>query len=181
MTRSNRTLNRILLALVGLGLLAAAAVLIVGLLPAAGIEPGVEIAIPRAIEAPVLWTVAVGAAVLALLALAWILTRGRGGTRTAVTRGDLAIDVHVVEELLRDALSSDPDVVAVSASGHRLRGSTAVRLRIDARRGADLVRLRDRLRRAVDDLDGALGTRIPLLVHITTGLRVRLAREQRAA
>jgi hypothetical protein len=189
MTRSNRTLNRVLLAVVGLLALALAA-LAVWPIAAPLLHDAAGVSLPatpasalddRSLTPAVLWSVAGGTVAVLVLCLAWVLTRGRGRTTTAVRAGALEIDVHVVEQLLRQALGSEPEIVAVAASAHRVRRVTAVRLRVDARRGADLRRVVDAVDLAVERLDARLGAELPLLVHVTSGLRASLARERRAA
>jgi hypothetical protein len=178
-TRSNRTLNRALIALVGLVLIAAGALVAGPFLP---IElpwlPGLSLAPP---SDPVLTGIAVGSAVVALLALLWVFSRGRGEQAVAYRADGISIDRHVVEDLVRDALAGNPDVVHVAAHAYRLRGALAVKVRIDVRKGSDLTGLVDSVRRHVADLDTVLGTQLPLLVHITSGIRASFAAERRAA
>ena len=184
MTRSNRVLNRLLLLVLGLVALVTAAALALPLLPGtlAGVRmPRLALGTPGSLALQL--TVASCVIVIAL-ALAWIITRGRGRTASAVggERTDgVTVDVHVIEQLLRDALDRDPDLLGTSVAGFRVRGSSVLRVRLSARRGADLRRLIDAVRRAVDDLDSALGVELPILVHVTSGLRASIAHEQRVA
>lgn len=186
MTRSNRIFNRILLALAGLVALAVAGVLawpslaeielLRGYLPA---WPGEQIEAFE-LSTPVLASVAAGAATLVVLCLAWILSRGRGRTSTALRDGAIAIDASVVDTLVRDALGTGPDVTSARTTAHRVGRRTALHVRIDARPGADLRRLVAAADRVTEQLGATLGTEVPLLVHITSGLRARTSREQRA-
>ena len=176
MRRSNRTLNRIVLLVCALGILAGAALIAwPALAPTWAALP----AVPRFDDPtpPTLWWIAGGCAVLIVLALLWILSRGRGGTPTAYREDRTALDVRVVRDLLAQGLERQPAVVGVDAGAHRLRGRTAISIRVRARRGADLPALVTRVREAVDDVDRAIGSRLPLVVRITTS---GVARERRA-
>lgn len=176
MRRSNRTLNRIVLALTGLLLLGVAAV---AAWPAlADLLPTVP-AVPRLgrTDATTLWWIAGGCAVLIVLALLWITSRGRGGTPTAHAEDRTALDVHVIRDLLAQGIERHPSVVGVDATAHRLRGRTAIALKVRARRGSDLPALIERVRAAVADLDSAVGRRLPLVVRVTAS---GIARGRRA-
>lgn len=195
MTRSNRTLNRALLALAGLMLLALAAVgiwpvaarLVPGLLSPADLGLGAT-ALRRGAEQPlVLGAIAAVALLLVVLAVAWAVSRGRGGTADVVrgTDGDaidagIEIDIHTVRELLGAQLDAVPSVLGVDANAYRLRGRTALRVTVRTRRHADLPALAAAVRASIADLDAALGIELPVVVRLVTGLRAQLAREQRA-
>ena len=184
MTRSNRVLNRGILLVLGLLALAAAAATALPLLPMTllGVRmPHLELAAPGQLA---LQLTVVCCVVVIALAVAWIVTRGRGRTVSAVggDRADgVSVDVHVVEQLLRDALDGDPDLLHTSVTGFRIRGRSVLRVRLSMRRGAELRRLLDALGRAVAGLDVALGVELPILVHVTSGLRASLAHGQRVA
>ncbi|MBI5160178.1 MAG: hypothetical protein HY996_01985 [Micrococcales bacterium] len=178
MTRSNRTLNRMLLALVGVFFLGLAAVLA---WPWAAESLPVLPPAPRlALDSVALWVTSGVALAIVVLALTWILSRGRGGTRTALTVGDVSVATAAVEHTVRDELADVPSVLAVAAGAHRLRGRTALEVTISTRRSADLPALLERVRSAVRALDTALGAEVPLVVRITTGWRSGLAHVQRA-
>lgn len=177
MTRSNRSLNRFFIALIGLALIA------VGIVVAGPSLPPVlpDLAIPALPELtdPLLIGVAVGAAALVLLALIWVVTRGRGERKIAYSGDGVSVDRHVVEALVRDALSSQSDVVRVAAHAYRIRGSVALKLRVDVRKGAALAELASVLRRRIAELDTVLGVQAPVLVHLTSGVRSSFAGERR--
>lgn len=181
MTRSNRIANRLILLLIGFVALGVAAALALPYVP----KSVLAYRLPElSLTATGDWIVAVVALVIVVLSVAWIVTRGRGRTRTAID-GELSMDARVVDDLLTDALSDEPDVVAVSAAAYRVRGRTVLRVRVDARRGADLRRLTDAVHRSIDQLDEAIGAdqeqRLPVFTHITSGLRASLSREHRVA
>lgn len=177
MTRSNRTLNRLILALLGLVSLAAAAALVATWFDIPGVAALVPTAdaLARALGDPTtLWIAAAAAAVAAVLAIAWIATRGRGRTSAAWETDTLRVDGRVVEDVLQARLAANPDVLGVSATPYRLRGSRVIGVRVVCRRRAAMPLLLQDLRRAVDELDTTLGTPLPLLVHLSSGARSRL-------
>jgi len=168
MTRSNRTLNRVILFLLGLTMLVLAA--------GAGwllLERSPQPELPRALPDELLVPVAAAAAVAILLGILWIATRGRGVTGTAVSDDGLEIASSVVQDLLREALDRDADVVHVAVRASRLRSRTVLEARISVRRGADPVRVAESSRRALARVDVALGRRLPCVLHLTSGLRSR--------
>jgi hypothetical protein len=170
MTRSSRFLNRLFLALVGLGAIGAA---VLAALPALRVE--LPVRLPDLSSPLVLWILAAACAIVAILALAWILTRGRGRSGSALRTAEVDIDTRVVTQLLQDSLAGTPDVLSVDASAFVRRRARLVRITVQTRRHPDLVVLRDRIRTAVDRLDTAIGAPLPLVVHITTGVRTALA------
>ena len=178
MTRSNRIANRIILMLIGLvslGLAAAAALPFAATL---GVElpwGQAELALPDLTQPVVLWSIVGFAAAVLAFAILWIVTRGRGRTGTALRVEGAAIDATAVQAVLRDRLASAPDVVTVSASAHERRGEPVVLVRVQARSAPDLGALRSAVRSAVDRLDEVVGARIPVVVHVTSGVRSTLA------
>ena len=183
MTRSNRVLNRTLIALAGILLLAAGAWM---LAPRAADALGFRLALPGypRPDATALWIAAAIFAVIAVLAFAWGVTRGRGRTSRLIVApgegGSVTIDARVASDLLGEALEVEPDVVSVGATTFEVRGDSVLSVRVTARRGADLERIVDSVGAAVEPLDHLLETRIPVLLHVATGVRANLAREQRA-
>lgn len=179
MTRTNRIANRIVLAAIGLVALALAAAVALPFASALGFTVPWEdlgFAVPDATGAPVLWALAGAALLVVLFAIAWIVTRGRGHTSTALSVEGATIDASVVQSILRERLTSAPDVVVVSASAHRRRGGPVVLVRVQARPGPDLAALQKAVRDAIDRLDEVIGARIPLVVHLTSGVRSSIAR-----
>lgn len=174
MTRSNRVLNRLILAGAGLLLLVAAAwtanarwsVLALPALPAP--DRTAEI------------VAAIVCGVLIVLAIAWIASRGRGRTHELVAhrdeRGAATIADRVAAQLVEHDLRRLEDVVAVSARAFRVRRSTVLELRVTARRHADLRLVVDRVGEAVVALDAVLEQRVPVVLHLSATGR---GREQR--
>jgi len=192
MTGSNRVLNRTILALLGLvGI--ALAVVIAALAVDPALLAGVDARLAGAVDAGrqaigsiafeplMLWSIAAVSAFGIVIALGWMLTRGRGRTSTPVVVDGVELDSRVVQQVLQHELRAALDVVGVHATSYRARRRPVVRVRIDVRRGADLVRLMAAVDTAVAALDRTLGTDLPILVHIATGFRTALSREHRAA
>jgi hypothetical protein len=176
-TRSNRILNRVIIALVGLVLIA------VGAWQANRVYPVLatpELATPTATA---LWITAAVCLVIAVLAIAWILTRGRGQSRTLISRADAAgstsITARVAADLVSEDVSRIADVVSVSARAFRVRGSVTLELTVTTRRAADVRGVVDAVRVAVERLDDVLDERLPVLLHMASGVRANSAREQR--
>lgn len=181
MTTTNRLANRALLALLGIAAVGVGAWIVLRAYPQA--VPMVALPEVPALDATALWLVAASAAVAIVLALLWILTRGRGRTgrllRDAAADGSVEFDVAVADDVLRAALVRQPDILAVRVASYRVRRSSALLVTVSARAGCDLPRLRDDVGHALDDLDHLLERRIPVLLHVTSGVRATLAREQR--
>lgn len=175
MTRTNRLVNRMILALVGLLSLAFAAAVALPYVETLGVSSQVitslGITLPDVSQPVVLWSIAGGAVVIVLLALTWILTRGRGRTSTALSVEGATVDASAVQSVLRTRLAGSPDVVVVSASAHERRGGPVVLVRVQARPGPDLGALRSAVRDAIDHLDRVIGAPVPLVVHLTSGVR----------
>lgn len=173
MTRSSRILNRMLLALTGVTALGAALVLAV---PAAR----AALPSPRLNDPRDLWILTGACAAIVVFALAWIATRGRGRTALALRTPELELDVAAVGTLVRDALASAPDVLAVRADAFRRRRGRVVLLTVRTRRRPDLPALRTRLSSAVAHLDQAVGVELPIVILVTGGVRTTLSRPRLA-
>lgn len=173
MTQSNRFLNRVLLLLVGLGFLAVAAVIVWPQVTGAPLP-----LIVTADDPIVSWGIIAAAAVVLVVAVAWIATRGRGRTRFAIATDDVRVDAAALADIVRDALSSAPDVAGVKVSCYTVRRRRVLAVTVLTRRHPDLPALMRDLRAAMDRMDAVLGTPLPAVVHITTGLRTALAGER---
>jgi hypothetical protein len=178
MTRSNRTLNRLLLALVGLLVLAAAAWLGTRTDTVGALVGWSAPDIPTPTDTA--WWIAAGAAaVLAILAIAWAASRGRGRIADVHDEDGLRVSHEVADGILRGELAGRPDIASVSARAYRVQGRRVLLVDVAAVRGARLPRLLDAARSAVAVLDGQLERSIPVVLHITSDSRVIPARDQR--
>jgi len=197
MNRTNRALNRLLLALAGT-LLAAVGILTAG----AALNPvikdgwtnyaGAAVDGWQAIEAsaplqdPIgsWWTLALVAALvlLAVLCIVWITKQGGGRTSTGAEDkdaelGNTAVDISYLEAAVDAALAGSNSIVGSSVTAWRAsgRGPTGLRLTLQARRGASPRDVADTAEALVTSIDGLLGHRTAVLVRIATGTRTKLA------
>ncbi len=181
MTATNRLGNRVLLALLGLAAIASGAWVLLRAYPQA--LPGFALPDAPAPDQTALWVIAAAAAAAIVFALLWMLTRGRGRTARLLhdgsADGSVEFDVRVAGDLLSAALAPQPDILSVKVANYRVRRGSALLLTVSACNGCDLPRLRDDVARAVDGLDHVLERRIPVLLHVTSGVRASFAREQR--
>lgn len=129
-------------------------------------------------------------AVLMLLAIVllvlWAAAQGRGRSGTLVSEydddgapGRVALSSAVAEQALRAALQEDPDVAAAAVSTYDIRGSSALRIRINPRHGAAPHLIAADATRLVEALDAALGRQTVVLISIDAGRKLRFSREDR--
>ncbi|WIB16197.1 hypothetical protein DEJ34_03415 [Curtobacterium sp. MCPF17_050] len=185
MTSSNRTINRVILFVLGL------VSVVVGLAMGAGVLPAVRdalrpyVTIPDRVEVPAasLWVVAAACLVVVVLALVWVLTRGRGGTAVAVreAQGDdeVTVNVALVRDVIDHELAGVRDVVSSKVDVYTVRKHRAARLRVAVRRGGDAVTVLDAVDAAITTLDRTLGRQVPVLVHLTGGTHVPVSKVSR--
>lgn len=187
MSRSNRSLNRILLLVLGVAWLATGAWLVLRqALPdaLAPVQPALDAATGlQPFGIPLDWAIVSAAAggALVLLAIVHTATRGRGRTGDAAVAGSVVVDRAAVRDVLRQELGDHPDVLDVSVQPWRRRRTAAWRVVVHTRTGAALDRIVDRTADAARATRDALGTDAPILVHIAGGLRAAVASDRRAA
>lgn len=195
MTSTNRTLNRLLLALTGvLLLIGGSAAALVAIVPAA-LQAWRQAADARItdIEALVSATPAAATgvswvwfALLALLALligvlvAFIVRQGRGRTATLVNtpktdHGHTQIDASFAEQALAQSLAGQSDFLGLHTSTYHVNGASMLKVSVLARRGTAPRDVIDVVHQSVRGLDRVLGAEIPVLLHIGGGFRSRLA------
>lgn len=212
MRQTNRALNRILLALLGLALLGAGgAVIAAGTMPGAADtwtavassvrESARNLVVAAPLPDPVRsWWLVAGIAVLLVgvaLNAAWLASQGGGRTPrlaeqldgtvagngapgTGGARGRTVVDVSLVSTALREALSGNRDVLATSVSAWESRRGTALRLRVEARKGSSPRELADTAEELIREIDALLGHPIPVLIRITSGARTQVSGSRRA-
>lgn len=198
MNSTNRVLNRVLLAVVGVAALAlsAAAVLLLT-------DPGFARAwsalgdravtsADRLFAAP-LWpgTTVSGSALLGLLAgallilllAAFVLRQGRGATSTvvAVRTGDgtVEIDAGVPGALVAHRLGSVPGVIGTTVSAYRVGRAPALKVTVRCARGASPRTIVDALDDTTAELHAALGIPLPVFAQLVGGVRARVRRAVR--
>ena len=201
MNRTPRALNRLLLGLLGLLLIGGGG----GLLwisldgvaarrwqsAAPGIIDsiqafGADTALPGQSQSWI-WVLLAAAMVLGIVVLTlWAAAQGRGRTGTLISEydedgapGRIAISGAVAEQSLREALQENPDVAAAAVSTYEVRGSSALRIRINPRRGAAPHLIAADATALVEALDAALGRQTVVLISIDAGRRLRFSRGDR--
>jgi hypothetical protein len=188
MNTTNRALNRLLILVVGLLLIAAGGVAIVlATLPAVarqwrGTSADLRSGAPGWVAQPVLGSasllvvgVVVLAVVLIVLLLAFIAKQGRGRTAAALqsdsaataTRIDLAVPRALLEEHLRDR----GELAAVRIAAYEVRGTPMLKISATCRRGVSPALVAQVIGRAVADLERVVGADVPALVQLSGGFR----------
>ena len=197
MSSTHRWLNRTLLAVLGLtvlalGALTAAAGLVptiaeawtsIGTTAAEGL-PGLLASAPLTADIS-WWTIAALALVVvcAALLIGWIVSQGGGRTdtvgRQSSASGTTTVETSLVADALRTALDDNGQVLAVAVSSWRVRRRTGLRVRVQPRRGASPGTVVAAANEAIAGLDTLLGERIPVLVSVQNGARTRFTRTRR--
>lgn len=134
-----------------------------------------------------LWLVMVLALVLVIGAMvAWAAQQGRGRANLLVSEddpgevpGNVRIGSGVAEQALRAALADRHDLAGVSVATYEFRGEPALKIRIQPRQGVAPHRLAAEVSALVEALDVAIGKRTPVLIHIGAGTRSRFGRAER--
>lgn len=201
MNRTPRSLNRVLLGLAGLLLLALGAGLVLLSVDSAAArwwqETGPNVmaeggrvlgstAIPGQTQSWLWPALALAMIVCAVLLVLWIAAQGRGRVDTLIAEyddegasGRIAISGAVPEQALREALLKDPDVTSVGVSTWALRNGNGLRVRIVPRQGAAPHLVAADATNLVDALDAALGRTSTVLISLEAGRRYRIGREER--
>ncbi|MCC3266281.1 hypothetical protein MUG94_00780 [Arthrobacter gengyunqii] len=201
MNRTPRALNRFLLGLLGLILIGLGGGLLWLSLDSGaarrwqGFAPGLlerveafgaDTALPGQSQSWI-WPLLVVAMVVAIVFLVlWAAAQGRGRTGTLISEydddgapGRVAISGAVAEQALRSALQENPDVAAAAVSTYDVRGSSALRIRINPRQGAAPHLIAADATHLVEALDAALGREPAVLISIDAGRKLRFNREDR--
>ncbi|WP_104102651.1 hypothetical protein [Arthrobacter sp. 08Y14] len=201
MNRTPRALNRILLGLIGLILIGIGGGLLWLTLDSGAASSwqrfapsmleriqafGADTALPGQSQSWIWVLLAVAMLVAIVLLVLWAAAQGRGRTGTLVSEydddgapGRVAISGAVAEQALRSALQEDPDVAAAAVSTYDVRGSSALRIRINPRQGAAPHLIAADATRLVEALDAALGREPAVLISIDAGRKLRFNREDR--
>lgn len=190
MNTTNRVLNRVLLFLAGAVLLAAGVVALAAGVLSAG-DPPVWLRGPasvvtdawgsvttRTVEVAGVGTVPVAMVltatvlvVMTLLLLVFVCTRRRGRSKTVLAvdaaDGRTSVDRSVVDAVLTDPLVERADVLSARTEAYRIGSTRAVGLTVTVRPGASLGAVVAAAERAIAEWDGLVGTRIPIMVHLS--------------
>ena len=199
MNNTNRPLNRSLVLVAGLLLLAAAALL--GLLAMqtaiadawGGVADTVRTTVAGWLQATPLaaignswlWIVALAAlAAIVGLLLGFIVRQGRGHSGRLISEqttdwGSTQVDSAVAEQALQHALTEHPEFLSTRVSTYQVAREAVLKISVTCRRGTsptDVVRIVEQALTALDEL---LGVQIPTLLQISGGFRVRTSRTAR--
>ena len=199
MNNTNRALNRGLVLAAGLLMLAAAALLGLLATPTAITDAwsaaadsvcttvaGWLQATPLAATGNSwLWIIALAllAAIVGLL-LGFVVRQGRGHSGRLISEqttdwGSTQVDSAVAERLLQEALGGRAELLSTRVSTYRVAREAVLKVSVTCRRGTsptEVVRIVEQALTALDDL---LGLRIPALLQISGGFRVRSSRTTR--
>jgi hypothetical protein len=194
-------LNRILIAALGLVLLAVGVLLmLLAAVPAAADwwhswSPGVWNHVSQAFNGTRfpgrseswLWIViALALLVLIGLTVAWIAQQGKGRANLLAVEydpgevpGDVRIGGGVAEQALRHALANRPDLAGATVTTYDVKGSPALKVRLLPRQGVAPHLLADEMYALVAALETVVGKKVPVLIHIAAGARTRFSRAER--
>lgn len=198
MNDTNRALNRAFVLVVGLVLLLGGALVAVGALlpevqrPVADAAEQATGPTTDALEAQpwILWVAAAVALLLVLLLLWFVLRRGGGRTGELLVvpvqderpgSGTVTVSTKVAAQAIEEALSEEESLVAVDVVAFDVKGTTVLRVKADARRGASPADVRRTVEAVVERWDEALGQQTPVVVEIAGGLRTSMASSTRLA
>lgn len=201
MNNTPRTLNRILIGILGLKLLAIGLLLIVlSTVPAAGSwwqqwSAGVwsgmsqllqRTNIPGRQESWLWMVIALLLALVIALMVAWVAQQGKGRSSLILSEddpegvpGNVRIGGGVAEQALRAALAERQDLAGATVATYEVRGEPALKIRLQPRQGVAPHLLAADVSALVEGLDAVVGKRIPVLIHIGTGARSRFSRAER--
>ena len=199
MNNTNRALNRSVVFVAGLGLLALAALL--GLLATqptvqdawSTVADTVRTTIAGWLQATPLpgtdrswlWILALAllTAVVGLL-IGFILRQGRGHSRRLISEqttdwGNTQVDAAVAEQALQHDLGERPEFLSTRISTYRVARDAVLKISVTCRRGTSPTDVVSIVEQALHGLDELLGLRIPALLQISGGFRVRTSRTTR--
>ncbi|MHC6593804.1 hypothetical protein [Arthrobacter sp. C152] len=194
-------LNRILLAALGVILLAVGVLLLLlATVPAvgpwwhhwaAGSWEGINQAFnstrfPGRSESWLWIIVALALLVLMGLVVAWIAQQGKGRSNLLAAEfdpgevpGDVRIGGGVAEQALKQALEGRPDLAGAAVTTYDVKGSPALKVRLMPRQGVAPHLLAAEVSGLVAALESVVGKETPVLIHIGAGARTRFSRAER--
>lgn len=201
MNGTPRALNRVLLFIIGVTLLAVGLLLLLlASVPAvatwwhgwsAAVWAGAE-DLFRQTQLPGrqeswLWIVAGVILVAIIIAMvAWLSQQGKGRASFLVVSeddsdvdGEVRIGGAVAEQALRAALSERTDLAGASVATFEVEGQTGLRIRIQPRQGVAPHILAAEVSQLVEAMDLVIGRKTPVLVHMVSGARSRFTKAER--
>ncbi len=118
--------------------------------------------------------------------VAWAAQQGKGRGDLLVYEqdpgevpGDIRIGRGVAEQALRGALADRPDLAGATVATYEIRGTPALKVRVQPRQGVAPHILAAEVSALVEALDAVVGQRTPVLIHIASGARSRFRRAER--
>jgi hypothetical protein len=122
-------------------------------------------------------------AVVGLL-LSFILRQGRGHSGHLISEqtsdwGTTQVDSTVAEQALHNALGEHPEFLSTRVSTYRVSRDAVLKVSVTCRRGTSPTDVVHVVEQALLALDELLGQRIPALLQISGGFRVRTGRTTR--
>lgn len=201
MTSTPTILNRILLGILGLKLFAVGILLVLlATVPAVGTwwhgwSGAVWNGLNQAFDGtrfpgrPESWLwimMAVALVILIALMVAWVAQQGKGRSNLLVAEfdpgdvpGDVRISGGVAEQALKHALAERPDLAGATVATYDVRGTPALKIRLQPRQGVAPHHLAAEVTGLVAALDAVVGKSTPVLIHIGAGARTRFSRAER--
>jgi hypothetical protein len=134
-----------------------------------------------------LWVAAAAVMViLIVLMVMWLAQQGKGRANLIVaeyedetTPGDVQIGGAVAEQALKAALAGRADLAGVSVATYEVQGRPGLRVRVYPRLGVSPQLLAAEVSELVEALDIVVGSRTPVLLHISGGARARFSKAER--
>lgn len=132
------------------------------------------------------WTAAaLLAGVLAIvLLMLWIVSQGGGrtnsiGTHDDAGRGTTTVDVSFAAQAITDANAGNDQILSTGVTAWKLKGTEALKITVQARRGASPAQIDSAVQDVIAGLDAVLGEQVPVLLRIVSGPRARFTRPER--
>ncbi|WP_284754679.1 hypothetical protein [Arthrobacter sp. efr-133-R2A-120] len=134
-----------------------------------------------------LWVAAAAVLVVVIvLMVAWVSQQGKGRANLIVseyddarTAGDVSIGGNLAEQALKAALAERTDLAGVTVATYEVNGSPGLRIRVQPRQGVSPHTLAADVSRLVEALDIVVGRKTPVLIHIGAGARTRFSKAER--
>lgn len=199
MNNTNRALNRVLIAVIGLlTLLVGAALVAIGTLPT--IRAGYRSAGPvihgnitgwlktiPLFNTTTSWGWVLFLALLVLivvLLLVFIFRQGHGHNDILLTEdtsevGTTVIRSDVAERAIQDDLDGRSEFIASRVSTYQVRGTPVLKISVTCRRGVSPREVTTLIESMLFALDALIGREVPALIQISGGFRARLSRTTR--
>jgi hypothetical protein len=140
-----------------------------------------------------LWALAMALLVVVILCMVWWMAHQGTGRQDLVAwssptaergssdeaPGRVAIAASAVDQAIRGALAPRKDLVGSSVAAVEFEGKIALRVRVVARQGADPRAIADDVERLIGAMDLVFGHSCPVLLHVASGTRSRFSRAER--